>query len=157
MNYTHLIVKWCKFINIWTCNAFCSQYTAQSLLRVLTHPLFTTRYDKYILLRHYIVSICWVIFFICWKGRKPILQSLYPDNWILWPSSAFSQFRTKLSRLFSASRRDISNSCLERYYFKSEHLPRVGLLHLQVKQSSFFTCITLLTWPHPFHNVSCGS
>ena len=30
MNCTHLIVKWGKFINIWTCNALCSQYTAQS-------------------------------------------------------------------------------------------------------------------------------
>ena len=36
MNYTHLIVKWCKFINIWTCNVLCSQYMAQSHQQIIT-------------------------------------------------------------------------------------------------------------------------
>ena len=30
MNYTYSIVKWCKFVNIWTCNAVCFQYMTQS-------------------------------------------------------------------------------------------------------------------------------
>ena len=30
MTYTHSIVKWCKFVNIWSCNAFCFQYTTHT-------------------------------------------------------------------------------------------------------------------------------
>ena len=50
MNYTHLIVKWCKFINIWTCNALCSQYKTQSLSLVLKRELTDTHSTK---------SLCW--------------------------------------------------------------------------------------------------